>query len=145
MAVRKGYNVVLSPSDHIYFDYPQAVGEAGAPWEGNDNGPNSLKLIYNWQPVPDAYSGQETSRIKGIEGAIWTEFIRSEHYMKYMVFPRLAALSEIAWRPKRAKKFDAFQARMKQQYKRYEFLGIKYRKPSKWGFHGGNSSQYMTH
>ena len=48
-AVRDGHTLILSPVDQVYFDYPQGPGEAGAPWEGNDNGPISIAKILRWQ------------------------------------------------------------------------------------------------
>ena len=99
-AISKGYEVVLSPSDYIYLDYTQALGEPGAPWEGNENGPNSIQLIYNWEPVPANYTSAEKARVKRIEAAVWTEFIQSENYMDYMIYPRIAAVAEVSWSPK---------------------------------------------
>ena len=81
------------------------MGEPGAPWEGNDNGPTSIAKILSWEPVPDSFSPAEARHVLGVEAAVWSEFIASERYLEFMTFPRLPA-SEIAWSPK-AKRDEA--------------------------------------
>ena len=140
-AIRKGHRVIISPTNYLYFDYPQGPGEPGAPWEGNDNGPNSFELIHQWEPVPDYYSPEEESQILGLQANLWTEFIRSNEYYEYMIFPRLSALAEIAWSPKGAKDLDDFKRRLAVQCQRYEALGLKYRVFGDWP----SDFSYLTH
>ncbi len=144
-AVKQGHKVVMAPANYVYFDYPQTIGEPGAPWEGNDNGPNSLELIYEWEPIPPHFSKQEASLVIGVQGAIWTEFIRSKSYMEYMTFPRLSALAETAWSPKEEKDLADFKNRMKMQYMRYDQMEINYRVPGPDGDPmSPNSKAYIT-
>lgn len=144
-AIQRGHQVVMTPANYVYLDYPQVVGEPGAPWEGNDNGPNSLELIYQWQPVPAHFSTEEESLVLGVQGAIWTEFIRSRSYMEYMTFPRLSALAETAWIPKEQKDLADFKKRMDKQYKRYQQMEINYRVPGPDGDPmSPNSKAYLT-
>jgi hexosaminidase len=96
-AIRSGHEVVLSPVDQVYFDYPNGPGEPGAPWEGNDNGPTSVGKILRWEPVPQRLTPAEARHIRGLEAALWTEFIRSERYLQFMLYPRLQAFAEVAW------------------------------------------------
>jgi hexosaminidase len=44
-AAARGDDLIMSPVDYTYFDYHQAPGEPGAPWEGNDGGPISIARI----------------------------------------------------------------------------------------------------
>src|SRR5206468_7185647 len=99
-AAQRGSELIMSPVDRLYFDYPQGPGEPGAPWEGNDGGPTSIAKILAWEPVPDSFTPEQSARVLGMEAAIWGEFIESERYLEFMTFPRLLALAEIAWRPK---------------------------------------------
>ncbi|MNR05655.1 hypothetical protein D3C85_1216980 [compost metagenome] len=46
-----------------------------------------------------------------------------------MVFPRIAALSEIDWSPKASRNFEDFNNRLVTQYQRYEKQGIQFRVP----------------
>ena len=140
-AIRKGHRVILSPTNYLYFDYPNGPGEPGAPWEGNDNGPNSFELIHQWEPVPDYYSPEEEALILGLQANLWTEFIRSNEYFEYMIFPRLSALAEIAWSPKGAKDLADFKRRLKVQCQRYEALSLNYRVFGEWP----SDFSYLTH
>ena len=143
-AVNKGYRVVVSPANYAYLDYPQAVGEPGAPWEGNDNGPNSVELIYHWQMVPKSYSDEQAKQIIGIEAAVWTEFIRTERYMEFMMYPRLAAIAEIAWVPESERDYSAFKQRLEAMYRRYEAMGINYRVPVPGDPLAENAIEYLV-
>ncbi len=144
LAAEAGHRIVVSPSDHLYLDYAQAPGEPGAPWEGNDNGPNSLELIYGWDPIPKDFSEDERQLVLGVEAALWTEFIQTERYMEYMMFPRLSALSELAWAEEGTREdFEYFKEKLEVQFERYEALGLNYRKPSDWYPVAENVAEYL--
>jgi hexosaminidase len=127
-AVRDGYDVVLSPADQLYFDYPQGPGEPGAPWEGNKGGPQSISKMLAWEPVPEKYTPAEQARVIGIEAAVWTEFIETERYMQFMTFPRLLALAEIAWRPRGPRDEKEFTARLEPHIEALRARGINARR-----------------
>lgn len=128
-ALRNGNQVILSPNWYVYFDYAQAAGEPGAPWNGNINGPNSLELIYNWEPVPDTLTAEKEALVLGIEAPLWTEFIKTTQFRDYMMYPRMSALAEINWVPRGSKNTKQFNVRMQKQYLRYRASGVNYRAP----------------
>lgn len=128
-ALSDGHNVIMSPNWYVYFDYAQAPGEPGAPWNGNINGPNSLELIYNWEPLPDTLSAEKQALVLGIEAPLWTEFIKSTSFREFMIYPRMSALAEINWVPRGSKNLKQFHSRMQKQYQRYRESGVKYRAP----------------
>ncbi len=128
-ALDNGYKVVMSPNWYVYLDYAQAPGEPGAPWNGNINGPNSLELIYKWEPVPDTLIAEKEALFLGVEAPLWTEFIKSTSFRDYMLYPRMSALAEINWVPRGSKNLKEFQLRMKKQYQRYRSSGVNYRAP----------------
>ena len=132
LAIRKGHRVIISPTNYLYFDYPNHVGEPGALWEGNDNGANSVELIYQWEPIPDTFTPEEETQVIGLQANLWTEFIMTNDYYEYMIFPRLSSLAEIAWSPKGEKDLDNFRKRIEIQCKRYEAMDINYRVNTEW-------------
>jgi hexosaminidase len=138
-AIRSGHDVVLSPVDELYLDYPQARGEPGAPWEGNDNGPTSVGKILGWEPVPQRYTPDEIRHIRGVEAALWTEFIRSERYMQFMLYPRLFAVAEVAWHPAGPVKPPGFDARVQADLARLQAAGVHARRDA------SDAVEYMTH
>jgi hexosaminidase len=129
-AAERGYDIIISPADVTYLDYPYSLDEAGAPWEGLHNGGNSTELIYMWDPVPGTFDDAEKKHVLGIEAAVWTEFISNQKRLEYMIFPRLSAVAETAWTYYDNKDWEAFQERLTSQYKRYENAGINYRIPN---------------
>jgi hexosaminidase len=137
-AAKSGYDLVLSPVDQVYFDYPQGPGEPGAPWEGNDNGPTSISKILAWEPIPSSFTREESSKVLGVEAAVWTEFIRSERYLQFMTFPRLLAFAEVAWRPPGPRDEKEFDARLQPHIDALRARGINARRES------GDAFEFMT-
>ena len=131
-AVERGHRVIISPTNYLYFDYPNEAGEPGAPWEGNDNGPNSFQLIHGWEPVPESFTPEQEALVLGLQANLWTEFITTNEYFEYMIFPRLSALAEIAWSPRGEKDLDDFTRRLRTQTRRYAAMGLNYREFGEW-------------
>lgn len=129
-AAEEGYDIILSPVDFLYLDYASDLKEAGAIWEGLHNGPNSLKALYHWKPIPETFNDEMSSRIIGIEAGIWTEFIADERRLEYMTYPRLSAVAEKAWTFGNNIDWNSFQERLSNQYLRYQLAGINYRIPN---------------
>jgi len=127
-AANEGHDLVISPADQLYFDYPQGPGEPGAPWEGNKGGPQSIAKMLAWEPVPDGFTPDESARVLGIEACVWTEFISTERYLQFMTFPRLLALAEIAWRPKGRRDEAEFSKRLEPHTEALRAKGINARR-----------------
>jgi len=53
----------------------------------------------------------------------------SDPHAEYMIAPRVSALAEVVWSPKRRQDWTSFQARMQDQYTRYQAAGFNYRQP----------------
>lgn len=115
--------VVLSPADRMYLDYPQGLGETGAPWEGNTGGPMTVEKIVAWEPTDYGLSAEQKSHVLGIEAALWTEFIRTEPYFEYMLYPRLGAVAEVAWRMQPNSTPAEFARRLEPHTLRWKALG----------------------
>jgi hexosaminidase len=138
-AVRSGYDVVLSPVDQVYFDYPQGPGEPGAPWEGNDNGPTSLAKVLAWEPIPADYSKADLAHVRGVEAAMWTEFTRTESFLQFMIYPRMMAFAEVAWSPAAKRDVERFEQRLRPQIEQLDKAGINAR------HNADDASKYMVH
>jgi hexosaminidase len=86
----------------------------------------TLEQVYNFEPVPADLSRQETKYIIGAQANVWTQYMKTPEYVEYMIFPRLAALSEVLWSPKESRNYLWFKKRMLEQIKRYDAEGIRY-------------------
>lgn len=126
-ALQQGQSVILSPSDRLYFDYAAGLGEPGAPWEGNTGGPVSVEKIVAWEPMPAGLSEAQQRRVLGIEAPLWTENVRSERYLQFMLYPRLAALAEVAWRQQSNAEPAVFVQRLAPHIARWKAQGLNVR------------------
>lgn len=90
--VAAGSQLVLSPSDAAYLDMRHPGEESGQDWAGA----TSLQDSYDWEPT-DILQGVGEPEILGIEAALWTEMVSSPAQIDALLFPRLAAIAEVAW------------------------------------------------
>nr|WP_283254805.1 family 20 glycosylhydrolase [Luteimonas galliterrae] len=122
-AVKRGHDVVMSPSSDLYLDYLQTDSADEPPGR-----PATITLqeVYAYEPVPAALSGDEKKHVLGVQANVWTEHMRTFARMQHAIFPRIAALSETAWSPASRKDYQDFLARLPAQLQRYRALGIDY-------------------
>ncbi len=117
--LNRGWDVVLSIPDLGYFDMPYAPHpeEGGYYWASRgvdshqvfgfmpDNLPANAALIPNIsaqpQPIEDKPIREPGRRIAGIQAQLWSETVRTDAQVDYMLFPRLLALAERGWAPAR--------------------------------------------
>lgn len=124
-AVRSGHNVVLSPAEFCRLDYPQGPDPAASGWMGLID----LPTLYAMEPIPPALSGEHATRIRGVEALLWTDTAAADR-VDWQLFPRLAALAEVAWTPAARREWGDFTARMQVHYRRLDRLGVAYCVPS---------------
>lgn len=139
IAKKLGHKAVLTPATHMYYDFPESrtPGEVkAATWMP----PVSLEKTYS-MPINDYSEGSTTL---GVQACYWSDqFIhgtllqeipyldenRSENYAEYLSFPRMLALSEVAWGRQADRNFADFRNRLSTQYARLDYKNCKYRVP----------------
>ena len=109
-AAKMNHDVIMTPVDYCYFDYYQSTDTELEPLAFN--GYISLEKVYNSEPVPAALSQEEAKHVLGAQGNVWTEFICTEAIAEYRVLPRMSALSEVLWSPKKARDQKDFMDRL---------------------------------
>ena len=98
-----------------------------------------VSRIYEWEPMPEGMTPEQEKLVMGIQCNVWTEWIPTVDRMEYMVFPRLLAASEVAWRSAdKAKEYAVFQQKVLHHMKRMDEVGINYRVPELTGFYERN-------
>ena len=123
-AAKAGYDVIMSPNIYMYFNCLQSkVNEKKI---GNPNRVITLKKVYNYHPVPEVLSADEAKHIKGVQANLWTEYMSALDEMEYMLYPRVAALSEVAWSKKENKDYGRFCTRLESIRRHYDVLGVNY-------------------
>ena len=138
-ATREGHKAILTPATHMYLDFP----ECNTPGEIKAAGwmpPISVEKCYS-MAVND-YSPESTTL--GVQGCFWSDqFIhgtvlqelpqlnenRSENYAEYLTFPRLLAVSEVAWCKQANRNYADFSNRLIHHYARLDNKECHYRVP----------------
>jgi len=105
-AAKLNHNVIMTPgSNGLYVDHAQSA----SPDEPVNIGGNSpYSKAYAYDPVPAELSEDQKKFIEGVQANIWTEYVENEAKLEYQVFPRMLALSEIAWSPVSRKDYKNF-------------------------------------
>jgi hexosaminidase len=124
-AATAGHDTVLSPGPTLYFDNRPFA----APVPGRKR-IVSVEDVYRFDPAPAQLSEAQRKHVLGVQANIWTEHIRTEARVEYMAFPRLAALSEVAWSSPDRIDWQDFEGRLPAQLERYRTLGIGYAAPA---------------
>lgn len=129
-AAKNGHKAIMSPYQYIYFDgiYVDRAHALMEPFGQKYCWTNTEKA-YSFEPTPDTIPVEYHQYFIGAEGAMWTEFIKTESHLEYMLLPRLSALSEVCWTAKHLKNFEDFSSRLNTQYQRFEALDAHYRIP----------------
>ncbi|WP_337994813.1 family 20 glycosylhydrolase [Polaribacter ponticola] len=124
-AAKEGHDVIMTPGTHCYFDHYQGPqNEEPLAWGGY----TPLSKVYTFDPVVEDLTDEESKHILGGQANLWSEQIKTESHSEYMIYPRLAALSETLWSPKESRNWEDFSSRIVTMFKRYEYLGINYAK-----------------
>ncbi|MCU4174240.1 glycoside hydrolase family 20 protein [Carboxylicivirga sp. N1Y90] len=122
-AAKMGHDVVMTPGKPCYFDHYQA-GPTGEPLA--IGGFNTLKTVYDYEPIPHELSTDNAHFVLGAQGNVWTEYMTTVEHLEYMVLPRMAALAEVVWTPKSNKDWDSFNKRINSQFNAYEQKGLNF-------------------
>ena len=122
-AARAGHDVVMAPTTHTYFDYYQADSEREPLAIG---GLLPLEKVYAFDPVSQLTPDQE-KHVLGVQGQIWTEYIKTQEHLEYMTFPRACALAEVAWTPPNQRNFARFCERLSVHLQRLTYENIHFR------------------
>jgi hexosaminidase len=112
----QGWEVVISTPEVMYFDSPQAADpkERGYDWPSRatdtrkvfdfmpENLPAHAELWTDLHGRPqgsrDEHPLEPGVRFAGLQGQLWSETVRSDAQVDYMLYPRMLALAERAWR-----------------------------------------------
>lgn len=128
-AAKQKHDVIMTPTDHCYFDYyqghlieePEAFSESYLP----------IEKVYDFDPTPTELSKEESKHILGGQGNVWTEYMPTSEQVEYMSLPRMSALAEAVWSSNDERNFSEFRKRMETHCLRLDEMNINYRKLDK--------------
>ncbi len=125
-AAARGNSVIQSPLAHCYMDYyqtsnPQENDEPIAMW-----GIINMRKAYQLDPYLKVDSVNR-ARVLGVQANVWTEYMKDMDHVEYMLLPRLAAISEVAWSEYDEKRdYDNFMERLPSLVNIYAQYGYNY-------------------
>lgn len=104
-AAEQGHRFVMTPARVAYL-----IRYHGPQWFEPLTyfGNNTLKGLFDYEPVQEGWKPEYEKLLMGVQASMWTEFCNKPEDVFYLVFPRLAALAEIAWVPKNQKDWNVF-------------------------------------
>ncbi|WP_455632775.1 glycoside hydrolase family 20 protein [Parabacteroides sp.] len=121
-SARMGHDVIMTPGGYMYFDFYQADPKTQPYAIG---GYTPIKRVYSYNPVPaDSLTAEESEHILGVQANTWTEYIKDEKHLEYMMFPRALAVAEIGWTPQEDRSWEDFKPRMNANIPVLQRMGI---------------------
>ena len=122
-AAAQGHRFILTPARVLYlirYQGPQRFEPVT--YFGN----NTLQDVYGYEPVQEDWAPEYESLLMGVQASMWTEFCDTPEDVEYLLFPRLAALAEVAWQPRGAKDWPGFLQRLDTFLPRLDAMGVTY-------------------
>lgn len=123
-AAKQQHKVIMTPGNPVYFDHSQSENEDSL----TIGGYNPIEKVYAWDPVPDVLTPEQQKFIIGAQANVWTEYMDNPAKVEYMIFPRMAALSEVLWSPASKRNKENFEHKLLYQFGRYEQWKVNYSK-----------------
>lgn len=109
-AAKAGHAVVMAPTTHLYFDYPEST--------------TPLETVYSFEPIPEELTPEEAENILGAQAQMWTDNHPTEAEIDRLVYPRACAVSEVVWSPAATRDYGNFLERLAVHAQRLAPLGI---------------------
>ena len=127
-AVDKGYPTVEMPATSFYFDMRQSPHEEGHSWAAVFD----ARTTYNFDFAREGFNAERMRHVEGLESAFWSEAYVSHEpekpdYLDYMTFPRLCALSRLAWSGNEEGWESYYRELVGEHYDRMTAMGIRFR------------------
>lgn len=105
-AAEQGHQFVMTPARVAYL-----IRYQGPQWFEPLTyfGNNTLKDVFDYEPTnQQGWKPAYQNLLMGVQASMWTEFCDKPEDVFYLVFPRLAALAEVAWANKDDKNWNRF-------------------------------------
>lgn len=122
-AANMGHDVIMTPGQWLYLDHYQGDPKISPTSIG---GYLPLSKTYSYDPVPESLSADKQKHIIGVQANVWTEYMYTTETMEWRAYPRVIALSEVAWSAKKNKSYKDFERRIENQRIRLDMHDINY-------------------
>lgn len=125
VATDLGHHVILVPNEYLYFDHQQFVFRDGDEPYSYFPGPcSTINDVYTYNPMEGI---EKKDLILGVQACACAEEMFDFKNVQWTVFPRMCALSEVAWTKQELRFIGDFSKRLEDAHlKRLEKLNINY-------------------
>lgn len=123
-ALKKGHPVIFSSTGHFYFNNCQTENVEDEPVVSSGLLP--MQKVYEAPLSISGQTGQERTLVLGAEACLWTSHVEDNRTLDYMMLPRLAAFSEVAWSGNRRGEYEDFLRRLPVMLDLYKKAGFVY-------------------
>lgn len=108
-AAEQGHRFIMSPARVMYL-----IRYQGPQWFEPLTyfGNNIMKDLYDYEPIQKEWTPEVSSLLMGVQACMWTEFCNKPQEVDYLIFPRLAALAEVAWTQSKRKDWKKYLVAM---------------------------------
>ena len=124
-AAKSNHFAVMTPGSYCYFDHYQGDPQTEPNAFG---GFTPLDKVYSYNPIPAELNSEQSKFILGVQANLWTEYILDFKQVQYMIFPRLFALSEVAWGTSKPDNYKEFESRVINHFKYLDKMDVNYAK-----------------
>ena len=100
----------------------------------------SMRSIYEYdKEMLKGMNAKQKQHVIGVQGNMWCEYIPTRERVLFQYFPRILALSELAWTKPELKDYDEFYSRLPKQFAMLHKLNVPFRTPSLDGVYHVNA------
>ena len=127
-ALDGGFGTIVMPGQFFYLDMRQSKSEDGHNWAAIFD----VEQCYSFDFAKQGFTGEQLKGVRGVEATFFSELYvchnpETPDYLDYMLFPRLCAVSEIAW-GKNGSSWSDFRSRLQgEHYSRMAAMDIHFR------------------
>ncbi len=127
-ATAKGYPTIVMPGEYFYFDMRQSAHEEGHDWAAIFD----ARKVYGFDFEKAGFTAEHLRNVVGMQASFFSEAYISHSperpdYLDYMCYPRLCALSRIAWNGRGGAWDTYYKELVDEHYPRMEAMGIRFR------------------
>ncbi|SHL80944.1 hexosaminidase [Xylanibacter ruminicola] len=122
----QGNNVIFCPGSPMYLSQAEEK--------------TSMRSIYEYdKEMLKGMNAKQKQHVIGVQGNMWCEYIPTRERVLFQYFPRILALSELAWTKPELKDYEEFYSRLPKQFAMLHKLNVPFRTPSLDGVYHVNA------
>ena len=122
-AAAAGHDVVMTPTSHCYFDFPQGLADDPHVYANWTKAAPTLESVYRFDPC-QGIAAADRPHVLGAQCNNWAETTLDEKELMWKLWPRASALAEALWTAAPERDFADFLRRMTVHRERLVRSGV---------------------